>query len=101
MAQYRQGDVLIEATAIPAEATLVPQEGRVVLAEGELTGHAHTISKDEVKVFTFDRDMFLRVGEVPATLRHQEHAKIVLPPGDYKVTRQVEYTPQGLRQVAD
>lgn len=46
--------------------------------------------------------------EAPATrtapgvaLRHEEHAPIPLPPGDYQVIRQREYDPEKSRLVAD
>jgi hypothetical protein len=106
--QYRQGDVMIEARAIPDSAKLdKTQNGRVVLAYGEVTGHAHAFYTDRVRFF---RDSgsdgvsheFIRVdGPGPAELKHEEHGTIEVPPGDYEVVRQREYTPTENRQVAD
>ena len=41
------------------------------------------------------------VGGNKAALTHQEHDTINLPKGNYKVTGQVEYTPERLLRVAD
>lgn len=43
LAQYRQGDVIIErVSALPKGLQVVPRDGgRVILAYGEVTGHAH------------------------------------------------------------
>jgi hypothetical protein len=39
--------------------------------------------------------------ERACVLTHQEHAAIPLAPGIYRVSRQREYQPEGLRTVAD
>ena len=97
---FRQGDVLITAaTSIPTDLTPVKRDqGRVILAYGEVTGHAHAILDPAVELFTI-ADMsemegrFLRVeAEAGALLEHEEHDTITLPPGDYVVRRQREYT---------
>lgn len=106
----RQGDVLVRAiTQIPAEARdETPKEGRVVLAYGEVTGHAHAFHNSRVRYF-MDKGSggaapraFIRVtGDAPANLVHEEHGTIPVPPGDYEVVRQREYSPEEIRQVAD
>jgi hypothetical protein len=103
---YRQGDVLVaETTTIPEKVKPVElEEGRLVLAHGEVTGHAHVVVGD-AELFAPDdlRDLeerFLRV-EQEAKLVHDEHGTIALPPGDYRVLRQREYTPEAIRSVAD
>lgn len=105
---YRQGDILIVATThIPTNLNPVSREnGRVVLAHGEVTGHAHCIDADDTAVMFLETDVaemadrFLRV-EQEVQIVHDEHDTITLPPGDYVVRRQREYTPEAPRQVAD
>lgn len=106
--QARQGDVWIERVddAPPDDAKLVPKDrGRVVLAYGEQTGHAHAFaSKASAQLFRKDDEAltaYLVIEGVPATLRHEEHAAIELPPGNYKITIQREYAPDAIRAVAD
>lgn len=102
---YRQGDVLVqEIPAIPTGLQPVPKDtGRVILAYGEVTGHAHAVIGD-VEFLAADiaeiEDRFLRV-ETEARIVHEEHSTIVLPPGNYRVVRQREYSPDALRTVAD
>jgi len=103
----RQGDVLIVATnTIPDGLQPVAREnGRVILAHGEMTGHAHAIDSDLVTLFAaadLDEmaDRFLRV-EQECDVVHDEHDTITLPPGDYAIRRQREYTPEAVRNVAD
>ena len=124
--QARQGDVFIRAAAIPVDAKPVkPEGGRVVLAFGEVTGHAHAFYSGRVAMFRDDgagrtfiripadaRDTAPIFGEDGVTvagaveiegaaLRHEEHTTIPVPPGDYEVIRQREYSPEEIRQVAD
>ena len=101
---FRQGDVLVvEVTAIPDDAVVVPPaRDRIVLADGEATGHAHVVPTAGATLLDDRGGRYLRVTEeqgVPLT--HEEHDTIVLPPGDYEVVRQREYSPQRIRQVAD
>ncbi len=102
---YRQGDVLIrEVESIPEGLHRVPLEGgRVILAHGEVTGHAHAVVGD-VEFRAADladlEERFLRVAR-EARVVHEEHGTITLPPGDYEVVRQREYTPEQIRPVAD
>ena len=46
-------------------------------------------------------DRWLRVGSAGATLVHDEHGAIALPPGDYRVRIQREYRPEAIVQVRD
>jgi hypothetical protein len=104
---YRQGDVLLQRVAsIPTDATLCTVAGDVILAYGEVTGHAHRLAPEMVKPFAKGgawsptAERFIRAVE-GATLTHEEHGSIALAPGDYRVIQQREYTPHGLRNVAD
>lgn len=101
---YRQGDVLIQRVdQKPKNLTPIPREGgKVVLAHGEVTGHSHAISETGVE---FGRDetgaTYLEIANALAMLTHQEHGTIELPRGTYRVTRQREYSPEAIRNVAD
>lgn len=94
---YRQGDVLIMRVAeLPAALAPVSRDqGRVVLAYGEVTGHAHTILDPDTEFFETaeSADRWLSVHGAGATVLHEEHAPIALPPGNYLVRRQREYVP--------
>jgi hypothetical protein len=47
-------------------------------------------------------ELFLMVeGDAPVALEHDEHDTIAIPPGNYKVIRQREYSPEAIRNVAD
>lgn len=97
----RQGDVLLLRTnAIPAHLKKTKTN---TLALGEATGHHHTVMGDGVVGFADNEDSlpdFLSV-QKEATLVHQEHDPITLPKGKYRKVIQVEYTPAGIRNVAD
>jgi hypothetical protein len=105
----RQGDVLVtRIDRIPAGAARKPRDhGRVILAYGEVTGHAHaiddTLESPAAALYedpSGDGSFYLRVTDATG-LVHEEHARIDLAPGDYRVTRQREYTPEAIIQVAD
>lgn len=103
---YRQGDVGIRAIAsLPVGAEEITPKGRIVLAYGEVTGHAHAIAEGEAREFTMKdakgavRRFLSVVSE--ATVRHEEHAPIPLPPGAYEIIQQREYTPDAIRNVED
>lgn len=103
---FRQGDVLIVPIgAMPQGLEKVPREqGRVVLAHGEVTGHAHAIKDKRAALFRDPKLMaiFMHVsGDAPVALEHDEHDTIQLPPGDYQIIRQREYSPEAIRNVAD
>lgn len=98
---YRQGDVLLVATKIPADAEL-RKAPRVRVAEGEVTGHAHVLERAAGATLEVDVDLeFLRIMGSNGLLVHEEHSTIEIPPGDYRVVRQREYAPEEIRQVVD
>lgn len=100
----RQGDVALVAVAeIPSDATEQRRDegDRVVLAYGEVTGHAHALHEPGVTMLqAANSDVFLRVIE-PSNLVHEEHGRIPVPAGKYRVVRQREYHPEEIRTVAD
>lgn len=106
---YRQGDVLlVMIDSLPKDAEIVKNKDRIVLAYGEVTGHAHAISVIEaiefkakpVPVFDVQAERFIQVTE-KALLKHEEHATIELPKGDYAILQQRVYTPEEIKRVED
>lgn len=103
MKVYRQGDcMVIKVEEIPAEAKKLARGPRgVVLMEGEATGHAHRFADRYVHLFeTPKKERFLKVVKTSALL-HEEHTQHKIPPGLYRIPKQVEYTPEELRRVMD
>lgn len=111
--QAAQGDIYIRRIdAIPANAKQMKAEGgKFVVAHSE-TGHDHVIAKRPgVQVYTTDDPMvsYLQVIEATeqteALLEHlrnfNTHETIAIPPGNYELRRQREYTPEGWRRVED
>ncbi len=104
---YRQGDVGIALIqSIPENLkSIKPVNGLFILAYGEATGHHHSVSVLEHQDLEFyetgDGSFVLRAPS-GVIVRHQEHAHITLPPGDYQIEHQVEYDPETeFRRVAD
>lgn len=107
MEVMRQGDVLLVPTSeVPAGREVKTADGRVILAYGEVTGHAHAFAKEIAQLGTVVHTRtkngreFLQVVE-EAPLVHEEHDTVVVAPGCYEVRRQVEYSPEEIRNVAD
>jgi len=104
---FRQGDVLlVECGEVPSDAKKLKREGgKLILARGEVTGHHHAVMEREAELVesASAKAVFLKImGSAPATLTHQEHGAITIPPGTYRVIRQREqYSPAEIRQVAD
>ncbi len=65
------------------------REGKV-LAEGEVTGHAHRADKGEVWESDVPGVLVLDVPE-GATVKHEEHAPVKVPPGTWTVRQKREY----------
>lgn len=116
--QIRQGDILLERTThrLSQDAKRLPRDrGQVVLAYGESSAHAHALEGPLTELFE-ERDglLYLRVG-APDVLkvvdtgtmtengRHTAHgvAAATDPTDLHEVTRQREYTPEAIRNVAD
>lgn len=101
----RQGDVLIErVNSDPRNKKhkKVPREkGRIVLAHGEATGHAHAICEPGAEMIELETGERFVISESGISIQHEEHARIDLPAGIYKVGQQVEYSPEEIRNVTD
>jgi hypothetical protein len=100
---YRQGDVMIvECDRVEGCNPVDREGGRIVLAHGEVTGHAHAIASSDAMLFmdakTLDRYLDVKA---PVTLDHEEHSRIELPSGFYRVIQQREYRPEGIQRVKD
>lgn len=96
--QFRHGDLLLERIdSIPKAAK---KRNSDVILEGEATGHAHRLIGGAV--LDLEGQAFVTVPKT-ATVVHEEHNTITLPPGDYAVIRQREYNPyeRAARNVAD
>lgn len=103
---FRQGDILIvPVDQLPAGLKWIEREnGRVILAHGEVTGHAHAIKDKSAALFRDPKlaAIFMHVsGNADVALEHDEHGTIKVPPGNYQIIRQREYSPEAIRNVAD
>jgi len=95
--QIRHGDVLVTRVADceaaladgPTGAGKKARQGRAVLAEGEITGHAHVATGRGLRMAGPDRLM----APETAHLTHEEHGLAVLEPGEYIISRQMEFVP--------
>lgn len=113
--QFRQGDVLIESISkIPNTAIKQKKSSSIILANGEVTGHHHRLETSDLSDWwkegeiapTLEKPSTLE-GEIFVTLKstarvtHDEHSVIELPAGNYRISRQREYSPEAIRNVAD
>lgn len=105
-----QGDVYIrriDSDRLPDGAVEVPAvDGQLIVTHSE-TSHHHTMNAEKVKMYALPDsilDCLLVVNE-PTTLDHQRpydtHESILFDRGIYRVRRQREYTPEGIRVVKD
>lgn len=107
--KYRQGDVMfIPVANIPAGAAKKRENGTA--AYGEVTGHSHKLADlESAEVLEIGDGLFVRVsesgvaidGDPGATFVHEEHGPVTLPPGEYEIRIQREYSPEEIRSVAD
>jgi hypothetical protein len=103
-----QGDVLfVRVERVPEGLAEVPDAcGKHVVGHSE-TGHDHYVSAAESKLFRGQEPFtcFLQVAghgcEVVHNRSFDTHESLFLPPGQYLVRQQREYTPEGWRKVQD
>jgi hypothetical protein len=103
-----QGDVLFQKIdSLPKGLKSVKAEGRSQIITHSETGHHHVMEADKVELFENPSDpmeAFLVVHET-TTLdhlrQHDTHEPIQFKPGNYKIHRQREHSPEGFRRVAD
>lgn len=102
----RQGDVLFKSIpALPVGEQKKRANGTV--AYGEVTGHSHRLAVlESAEVLEIGDGLYVRVSDEGvrlggAAFQHEEHATVILPPGDYQVVIQREYSPEAVRNVID
>lgn len=103
----RQGDILfVPVEKIPegARSQNGPYRTKRVIAEGEKTGHAHVIAVDPLNpfanLFAANDGRYLSVVK-PVELKHEEHATVEIPAGNYRVVQQREWEGDESRFVND
>ncbi len=106
MKQIRQGDVLLVATEkTPPVGARVTQ--RVVMAEGEITGHAHVLTANQIYDWSENGQRYVQiVGDEMGVLFHEDHdpkpAAVLAPNVTYRIVPQQEWSLEGQwRKVQD
>jgi hypothetical protein len=108
-----QGDfIIIRIDEFPAKKLekISPVDGKIIVAHSE-TGHNHVMECEYVEAYKEADtsevnfyEMFLNVKE-PTEINHlrsfDTHETLQVPPGNYLIKRQREYTPEGFRKAQD
>lgn len=101
---YRHGDVNFVPCDIPGDAAEEYKGKAFVAQEGETTGHKHTVTADKRPFVVLIRDGN-RYWDLPeaATVTHEEHKTLIVPPGTYKQVQEQEkdWFSLSVRQVID
>ncbi len=103
-----QGDVAFtRIDALPSGVvTAVAEDGNYVVAHSE-TGHNHVVAERSARMYNDINNSLVGylVVEDVANLKHlrnyDTHETVQFDVGVYRINRQREYTPEGLRRVAD
>lgn len=66
---------------------------RIVLGEGEIIGHKHILESTKDIEFLPSSDGISFMLKSMGVLTHDEHDKMVFPPGEYVSYNQVEFNP--------
>jgi hypothetical protein len=98
---YRQGDVLFKTVAKIPNGGKKRVSGHIL--EGEVTGHIHRVAElESAEVLECGDGLFLSVAaNGGVSIVHEDHNTLELPPGNYEIVRQREYSPEEIRNVAD
>ena len=111
--QAAQGDLLIRRIgALPANCIQLQSENGFFIVAHSETGHNHVIAeRPNVILYTTNDPMVSYLQVIEATdatetiiehLRNFDtHEPIAIPPGNYEIRRQREYSPEGWRRVED
>jgi len=75
---------------LPDGAKIIAQGKEAVLAYGEVTGHAHRVTGENVALVEYDGRKYVVVDGVPALLDHEEHGKATREVGQEEVVIQRE-----------
>lgn len=110
-----QGDfIILRIDSLPTGLEKIPAvNNQIVVAHSE-TGHNHVAVLDRPDAVTAFKksgtkesdlfELFLNVSE-ETRIEHlrsfDTHETLVVPPGQYKIMRQREYTPEGFRRAQD
>ena len=105
----QQGDVLFfSEKKLPKKLTPVaPEGGLLIFAKGEKTGHHHSTKAKSgtVKLWTDENQQlwFENKGKSAVTVNHQEHGKVTLEPGIWKIgiVREVDPFAEEIHKVQD
>lgn len=86
------GDVIIKCIEMPTNFESLPKWHDNKLALGEHTGHCHALVDGDfdLRFCPETKAKMLKI-ITPSTLKHQEHAPVVIPPGIYRIEIQKEY----------
>ena len=124
--KYQQGDVLLVAVTKRVESDIRSEckietggdkDGKVILALGEATGHHHRFELNKLdpgvtistlheryggRVYRDNLTYYLVEGG-PATLYHEEHNPLTVPPGLYRrsIIREYDHISNSFREVLD
>jgi hypothetical protein len=104
----QQGDVLFfKVEGLPEEG-LTPakssKRGMVVFAEGESHGHYHSVLEESgVKLFEDETGTLWCSVPAEVEVEHQEHNKVTLAPGNYRIgiVREVDPFSEEIHAVRD
>ena len=119
--KYQQGDVLLVAVTKRVESDIKTEckiekggdkEGKVILALGEATGHHHRFELNKLDPGVTISSFYYRYDNNPscfiieggnATLYHEEHNPISVPPGFYRrtIVREFDHISSSFREVVD
>lgn len=87
-AYFQQGDVVV--TPIDTIPEAAKKLGHKTLAEGEATGHFHVAEAEDVEIFQVGDTLYMNA-PTGTSIRHEEHKRISVKPGKYKIGRVREY----------
>lgn len=99
---YQQGDVILfKIEELPPAKELVLRKDKII-AEGEATGHHHQVFGNANVFNAPGKQMFLEVIN-QSCLRHEQHKKIELPAGLYRIEgiREKDHFSEAIRRVVD
>ena len=93
MKSARHGDLILNKVEVDISTMKKIASKQFVLAEGETTGHKHVVTADvgTVDIYKNTAGEIFLVIDGKAVVTHEEHNKIELPSGTYKLGHQQEY----------
>ncbi len=84
----QQGDILLKPIdAIPVGAKKLSHK---TLAEGEASNHFHVAEAEDVELYEIDGTLYMSAPS-GTTVRHEEHKRVSVKPGVFKIDRVREY----------